>query len=257
MKTRCRYSIIIVSAAVLACCIPRQGTADNAAVLPTGISQAYWDLYHYLPTRQRYNADGNREDLAYPFTDAVLDSSVLTSLAPLDPLVPGAANIGQVSVDYEYDIDVLDLGYSYGLTDKLSIGIHIPYYWIKNNVDTSLDTTNANVGLNPATGTCCIPLGAGGVPMDTDDVQNLVSDLYGFSKLDTWQRDGIGDTELGAKYQFYCATVRPLRSPADCAFLPATRTMPTSSTMSPGVTATTRYCCDCITITWSVIYGNR
>ena len=203
MKTRCRYSIIIVSAAVLACCIPRQGTADNAAVLPTGISQAYWDLYHYLPTRQRYNADGDREDLAYPFTDAVLDSSVLTSLAPLDPLVPGAANIGRVSVDYEYDIDVLDLGYSYGLTDKLSIGIHIPYYWIKNNVDTSLDTTNANVGLNPATGTCCIPLGAGGVPMDTDDVQNLVSDLYGFSKLDTWQRDGIGDTELGAKYQFY------------------------------------------------------
>ena len=151
MKTRCRYSIIIVSAAVLACCIPRPGIADNAAVLPTGISQAYWDLYHYLPTRQRYNADGDREDLAYPFTDAALDSSVLTSLAPLDPLVGGTANIGRVSVNYEYDIDVLDLGYSYGLTDKLSLGIHIPYYWIKNNVNTSLDTTNANVGLNPAT----------------------------------------------------------------------------------------------------------
>jgi hypothetical protein len=123
--------------------------------------------------------------LAYPFTNAALDSSVLTSLAPLDPLVGGIASIGDVSVDYKYDIDVLDLGYSYGITEKLSIGIHVPYYWITNNVDTSLDTTNANVGLNPATGDCCIPISSGGVPMDAEDVQSLIKTEYGFSTIDT------------------------------------------------------------------------
>ena len=183
--------------------ISDRGLADDAAVLPQGISRAYWDFYRYQPTTQRYNADGKREDLAYPFTNAALDSGVISSLAPLDAFVPGKATLGDVSVVYEYDIDILDLGYSYGLTDQLSIGIHVPYYWITNNVDTGFDNGSANVGLNPVTGDCCIPLAVGGVAMDTDDVQNLIRDEYGFSKIDDWQRDGIGDIELGAKYRIF------------------------------------------------------
>jgi hypothetical protein len=163
----------------------------------------FGDFYHYLPTTERYNPDGDREDLAYPFTNAALDSNVLTNLKPLDPLVGGTASIGDVAVSYEYDIDVLDAGYSYGVTDKLSVGFHIPYYWIKNNVDASFSSTNANVGLNPATGACCIPISAGGQPMDTNDVQNLVSSQFGFSPIETWTGEGIGDIELGAKYRFF------------------------------------------------------
>jgi hypothetical protein len=196
----CATAIFLLSAAITA---PRAGLADDAEVLPKNVSRFYWDFYRYHPTTHRYNADGEREALAHPFTDATLDSSVLTSLAPLDAFVPGKATIGDVAIKYEYDIDVLDLGYSYGLTESLSIGFHIPYYWISNNVDTALDTDNANVGLNPATGECCIPIALGGVVMDTDDVQNLVMDEYGFSEIDDWSREGIGDTELGAKYRFY------------------------------------------------------
>jgi hypothetical protein len=177
--------------------------ADDARVLPQGRSQVYWDYYRYHETTKRYNADGKREDLAYPFTNAALDSSVLTSLAPLDPLVPGEATLGDVSVVYKYDIDVLDLGYGYGVSDRLSIGLHIPYYWITNNVSTALDTSSANVGLNPANGDCCIPLSLGGQPMDVDDVQYLVTSTYGFSEIDDWSREGIGDIELGAKYRIY------------------------------------------------------
>ena len=196
----CSVAIIALSAAITA---PQTGLADDAEVLPKNVSRVYLDFYRYHPTTHRYNADGEREALAHPFTDAALDSSVLTSLAPLDAFVPGKATIGDVAVEYEYDIDVLDLGYSYGLTENLSIGFHLPYYWISNNVDTALDTSSANVGLNPVTGECCIPLAFGGVVMDTDDVQNLVMDEYGFSEIDDWSRDGIGDTELGAKYRFY------------------------------------------------------
>jgi hypothetical protein len=205
MTNRCRQLQIGLGIVciLLGITISERGLADDAAVLPQGISRAYWDFYRYRPTTQRYNADGNREALAYPFTNAALDSDVLTSLAPLDAFVPGKATLGDVSVEYQYDIDILDLGYSYGVTDKLSIGIHLPYYWITNNVDTSLDTGSANVGLNPVSGACCIPLAAGGVAMDTDDVQNLIMDEYGFSKIDNWQREGIGDIELGARYLLY------------------------------------------------------
>ena len=140
-----------IAAVVIIASISMQVLADSAAVLPANVSRVYADFYHYQPTTQRYNQDGDREDLAFPFTNAALDSNVLTVLAPLDPLVGGTASIGDVAVAYKYDIDILDLGYSYGVTDKLSIGFHIPYYWITNNVDTSFDTANANVGLNPGT----------------------------------------------------------------------------------------------------------
>ena len=196
------FTVSIV-AAVIAASAPTHPHADSAAVLPGGTSRVFGDLYHYLPTTERYNPDGEREDLAYPFTNAALDSNVLTNLKPLDPLVGGTASIGDVAVSYEYDIDVLDAGYSYGVTDKLTVGFHIPYYWITNNVDSSFSSANANVGLNPATGACCIPISAGGQPMDTSDVQNLVSSEYGFSSIETWTGEGIGDIELGAKYRFF------------------------------------------------------
>ena len=177
--------------------------ADNAAVLPAGVSRVYGDFYHYLPTTERYNPDGDREDIAYPYTNASLDSDVLTVLAPLDPLVGGNASIGDVAVSYEYDIDVLDAGYNYGINDKLTVGFHIPYYWIRNNVDASFSSANANVGLNPATGACCIPIALGGQPMDTQDVQNLIQSEYGFSPIENWSGEGIGDIEVGAKYRFF------------------------------------------------------
>jgi len=82
----------------------------------------------------------------------------------------------------------------------LSIGFHAPYYWITNSVTTTLDNRTANVGLNPATGDCCIP---GGTPMQIDDVQQLIMDEYGFERIDRWRRDGIGDIELGGKYRFF------------------------------------------------------
>jgi hypothetical protein len=172
-------------------------------VLPANVSRVYADFYHYQPTTQRYNQDGDREDLAFPFTNAALDSFVLTILAPLDPLVGGTASIGDVAVAYKYDIEILDVGYSYGVTDKLSIGFHIPYYWITNNVDISFNTASANVGLDSGTETCCIPIAAGGQPLDTDDVQNLIASEYGFDAIETWREEGIGDLELGGKYQFF------------------------------------------------------
>ncbi len=170
-------------------------TADDARVLPAGVSRSYLDFYRYHPTRYRYNAEGERERLAAPFDEATLDETVFTGLAPLGP----GAVIGEVAVDYEYAIDVIDLGYAYGVNDRLSIGFHLPYYWIRNEIDVDFDNSSATVGLAPG-GICCIP---GGTPLAEDDVQNLIQSTYAIDRIDDWQREGIGDLELGAKYLWY------------------------------------------------------
>lgn len=160
------------------------------------------DFYGYLPVKERYNADGEREPVAAPFNSAALDSTVFKSLQPLDPFVAGRATIGDVNVRYKYDIDVLDIGFQYGVSDKLTLGFHVPYYWIRNDVSTSFSAANANVGLNPATGDCCIPLSAGGQSFATEDVQNLITSQFGFSRVESWRAEGVGDIEAGAKYRF-------------------------------------------------------
>ena len=187
---------------VLALGMPPDNPADDSLVLPQGVSRAYVDFYPYLPTTHRYNADGERERLASPFSNAALDSTALDVLAPLDPGVGGIATLGTVAVEFEYAIDVLDIGYAYGLSDNLSIGFHVPYYWIENDVDIDFDSSSANVGLNPDPGPALIPLALGGIPLDEDQVQQLIGSQYGFEEVDSWKHDGIGDIELGAKYRF-------------------------------------------------------
>jgi len=196
-----RSAALIVATALAV--VSGVANADSAAVLPKGVSRAYLDFYHYLPTTERYSPDGDRVPLADPYTNATLDSDVLTVLQPLDPLVGGNATLGNVSVRYQYDIDVLDAGYNYGVSNKLTVGFHVPYYWIGNNVDASFDSSNANVGLNPITGACCVPTAAGGVPMNQNDVQNLIVTEYGFDRIESWSGQGIGDIEAGAKYRFF------------------------------------------------------
>ena len=192
---------------LIASSLPMTLLADSAAVLPKGVSRFQWDIYHYYPTTQRYNADGDRETLASPFDDAALDSSALGVLEDLEMNFPGlgTATLGNVAVEYEYNIDVLDLGYAYGLSDELSIGFHAPYYWIDNEVDIQFDNSSANVGLNPGLPipSPLIPISLGGVALRENDVQELIQTEYGFDEVGSWSRDGIGDIELGARYRIY------------------------------------------------------
>lgn len=194
-----RFLALVPGMAIMASVllVPDLVVADNALVLPDGVSRGYIDFYRYLPTTKRYNGDGEREEITTPFSNATIDNTVLN-------ILPSGAILGDVSVDYEYDIDVLDLGYAYGVNENLSIGFHMPYYWISNNVATAFNNSNANVGLD-GIGACCIPIGLGGMPLVEQDLQDLIGTVYGFSEIDDWKREGIGDIELGAKYRFYLA----------------------------------------------------
>jgi len=179
--------------------------ADDASVLPKGTWRFYIENQLYLPIKERFNKDGHAEDVAKDF-NVDLNSSVFADLALVEAaffLPPGTGSLGNSVVSFKWDIKQLYLSPAYGLTDRLSVGIIVPYLWQKNAVSANLDASTATLGINPGVPGNIAPLGFPGTsPPTTDDIQNLLV-TQGFERIETWSEEGLGDIELGGRYQYF------------------------------------------------------
>jgi hypothetical protein len=201
-----------------------QAYEEDAEVLPRGVFRFRVDDRIYFPTQTRYGTDGKRESAAADF-NANLNSLVFSDLAKIEALFrlsPGTATIGRSVVNFNYSFNTLTFGLDYGLTDKLTLGVRIPYWFVKNSVSARLDTSTATVGKNTFLNTLAplnlrLPLPGfhPTVPLTTADVQNLIGrglDIngdgkidvpgFGFKRLQTWTSDGLSDIEVGFRYQY-------------------------------------------------------
>lgn len=197
--------------------ISRFAHADDADVLPKGISKVSIGTNFYFPIDQRYNPDGDAEDVAVDY-NTTLNSSVFPALGLVEAgfgLPAGSASMGKSVVSFEYDFTITTLTFQHGITDKLSAGIVIPYWSVKNNVDASLNTSSATVGKNAAINSLAPLAVPGTVPLTTDDIQNLLGsglDIngdgtidvsgYGIERVETWSGNGLSDIEAGFRYQY-------------------------------------------------------
>ena len=198
--------------------------ANSAAVLPKGRYRVSLEGAYYLPIDTRFNENGDEESIAVNF-NTTLDSSVFPALQLLEqslggPIPDGSANVGNSITYFELKVQEYQFSVQYGLTDKLSIGINIPYAYQKRKVKADLDPSNATVGKNPFYGSPDDPYGVpfvpGGVPLDNEDIQGLLGngldvdgdgtvDIpgYGYTRFETWSDQGIQDIEAGLKYQYF------------------------------------------------------
>jgi hypothetical protein len=196
--------------------------ADSAEVLPQGRSAVFVEGKFYLPVTKQYDEDGNKEKIADKY-NATINNSVIGGLDQIGEIfgIPaGFSNLGQTVVSYKYNFQIIEFNYAYGITDKLSIGTKIPYWIVKNNVDASLDTTNANFGLNPGFGLAgplgvapFVPTAVGGVPLTTQQFQSLIGPGlvvnntpipgYGYKPVENWDKQGFSDIEAFLRYQYY------------------------------------------------------
>jgi hypothetical protein len=122
-------------------------------------------------------------------------------------------------VHFEYTYRILDVTAAYGLTDRLTLGIDLPYYWVHNDVDISVNSapgSSANVGLRTGTGPgpCALPVAV--LPLTcpntrritTEDVQQILGPGlsgiagFGFKRVTDFSDNGLGDIALGLKYQY-------------------------------------------------------
>jgi hypothetical protein len=191
--------------------------ADSAEVLPKGVANISLDGKFYFKINERFDPDGNTEDVATDY-NTTLDSTVFSDLSLVEDffgMPPGSANLGRTNVSFDYYFTITELTFMYGITDKLSVGILLPYWWVKNDVNSSLDTSAATVGKNAALNNL-VPLAVPGtVPLTKKDVINLLAkgldingdgtvDIpgFGYKEFGTFKNNGIGDMELGFRYQY-------------------------------------------------------
>ena len=196
---------------------------DSAVVLPKGVWRMAVNHQNFFPFDERFDRDGKLEALGTPFSQNL--SGALFGIGT------ATQTIGNSVVSIEREGSITTFQPAYGVTDKFSIGLSIPYFRIRNSVKARLDTTNANFGQSAIGATfvfppfCPCPLvplsdpfGFGDVvPLTTDDVQNLLGDgidvngdgtldvntNLGFQRVEDWSGEGVGDITLGARYQYY------------------------------------------------------
>lgn len=179
--------------------------ADSAEVLPKGVSRLSVTGDIYLPVDTRYDPDGDRESVTTDY-NTVLDDRIF----PL--FLPSGENLGRSIVDFEFEFYELFISYQYGITDRLTFGLIIPYFWYKTDLkEARVDASGATYGANPLFGTSpseppVLPCGAGGICTD-DAATGFISDAleqppYSYEPLDTWSDHGISDVELGFRYQY-------------------------------------------------------
>jgi Putative MetA-pathway of phenol degradation len=218
--------VVLAAGIILAMACASGFAIESAQVLPKGVWNVSLTGNHYFPIKERFNPDGDAEDVAKYF-NADLNSNVFPQLAALDQAffggTSGASTIGTSQVSFQYEVQEAKLSLQYGVTDRFTAGILIPYQWLKTNVkQVNLNTANATVGINPGFGgpgplggVPLIPIAAGGVPLTTADAQGLLGPGLtingqlvpgtglGYKPIQTWEDSGFGDIQLGGRYQYF------------------------------------------------------
>jgi hypothetical protein len=186
-------------------CAVHTEAVDDARVLPQGRWHLSVEARSSLPITRRFTPEGGTEDLATDF-NRELNSTVFPDLQLVEAafrLPEGNATFGRSVVTFEQSMQIYTVQASYGLTDRLSVGVRVPYWTQDNQVQAALDSRTATVGFNPAVPGGIAPLGVPGTrPPTTEDIQAFVERL-GFRRVDDWSDASFGDSFAGLKYQYF------------------------------------------------------
>lgn len=224
MRKRVRIQLLLFSCLFLLLGITDTTHADNAEVLPEGVSRVVVSGKFYFPIKKRYGPDGKAEDIATDF-NTELDAEVFSDISDVEAafgMGAGTGTLGASEISFKYDVQYTNLSYQYGYSDKLTVGIIIPYWSVKSNVSAYVNPASATIGKSAIGVGFAAPLVSIAVdpfgdvePLTTDDVQNILGagldvdgngtvDIpgFGYKRIETWSGSGLGDIEIGGRYQY-------------------------------------------------------
>lgn len=166
----------------------------------------------------KYNAKNEKDtlDLKEEFTSSRLEdvSAVIKSyFEELKAIAPEAYtdfSLGEFSADVKADVTAQAIGYGFGITDRLTVYAGVPIYHIKTEIKFQ-QSKASNLAAVQATVRSSDPDTAIGkfvkdltlqLPnTNAELLQSLVVNYYGYRPIGKWEKDAVGDTELGFIYR--------------------------------------------------------
>lgn len=192
--------------------------AASYDTLPKGIDM--FVLKHVMTSKieSKYNANNQNESLALKenFTSNKLEnisSALKTYFDELKAISPDAYNqfsLGEFEADASAQVTAQGLGLAKGLTDRLTVYGSLPVYHIKTSVQFHQSQKSNLAAIQAAVQNAPTGSALSGfvrqltlqLPETNEQLlQSLVVNYYGYKPLGNWEKDALGDAEIGMIYR--------------------------------------------------------
>lgn len=230
---------------IVGLCLSLQATSSFGTcydTLPKGIDMFVLKQVMTSKIESKYDASNNDNSLALKenFTSGKLEnisSALKTYFNELKAISPDAYNqfsLGEFKADAYAQVNAQGLALGHGVTDHLTVYGSLPIYHIKTNVTftqsqksnlAAIQAAVLNAPTNTALSTFVRQLTLQLPETNEGLLQSLIVNYYGYKPLGSWEKDALGDAELGAIYRFTdfsdkgfalaLGTVLPTGEPAD------------------------------------------
>ncbi len=187
--------------------------------LPKGVDMFVLRQIMTSKIESKFDAQNNDNTLALKenFTSSKLENisgALKTYFEELKAISPDAYDqfsLGEFKADAYAEVSAQGLALAHGLTDRLTVYGQLPIYHIKTDVTfrqtqksnlAAIQAAVQNAPTNSAVSTFVRQLTLQLPETNAQLLQSLVVNFYGYKALGTWEKDALGDAELGAIYRF-------------------------------------------------------
>lgn len=186
--------------------------------LPKGVDM--FVLKQVMTSKVESKYDGNRADnalaLSENFTSSKLESissAMKTYFNELKAISPDAYNqfsLGEFKAEAYAQATAQGIGLAHGITDRLTVYGSLPVYHIKSNVTfrqsqksniAAVQAAVANSPTNSALSTFVRQLTLQLPDTNEQLLQSMIVNYYHYKALGSWEKDALGDAEVGAIYR--------------------------------------------------------
>lgn len=145
-----------------------------------------------------YGANGDRQALGSDYDGLQLNAMLFPALAALGP----GATLGTTDLASRMSARQTRMTLGYGLSENVTIGLQVGYGEAVNKVNVDVTGSNLAATGNPALP--YVPLGTFGLttPTNAEDVQNLLTGVYGYKRVQSSTWHSALDPMLGLRWRF-------------------------------------------------------
>ncbi|MDO9184261.1 MAG: hypothetical protein Q7U04_17740 [Bacteriovorax sp.] len=186
--------------------------------LPKGVNMFVLKQVMTSKIESKYNSNNQEDTLSLKenFSSSKLEnisSSLNTYFKELKAISPDAYNqfsLGEFQAEASAEVSAQGLAIAHGITDRLTVYGTVPFYHIKTSVDfrqtkkSNIAAIAASIKNSPtttATSTFVKQLTLQLPETNEELLQSFVVNYYGYKPLGTWEKDALGDTEIGGIYR--------------------------------------------------------